>query len=96
MTELRCLISPESLIGNCFRAASPPAKNGFFSPENRFVQNTSRKSVHGFVGDPLQAGWPLRREDALIYRAGLLNKTGPVEVTLRDKLNNFAHLLTNV
>jgi hypothetical protein len=42
-------------------------------------------------GDPLQAGGTLRREDALVYRAGLLNKTGPVEVTLRDKLNNFAH-----
>jgi hypothetical protein len=39
-----------------------------------------------------QAGGGLfRREDALVYRAGFLNKTGPVEVTLRDKLNNFAH-----
>jgi hypothetical protein len=25
-----------------------------------------------------------------------LNKTGPVEVTFRDKLNNFAHLLTGI
>jgi len=25
-----------------------------------------------------------------------LNKTRPVEVTLRDKLNDFAHLLTKV
>ena len=47
-------------------------------------------------GDPLQAGGTLRREDALVYRAGLLNKTGPLEVTLRDKLNDFAHLLTKV
>jgi hypothetical protein len=47
-------------------------------------------------GNPLKAGGTLRREDALIYRAGLLNKTGPFEVTLRDKLNNFAHLLTKV
>src|SRR5260370_23233565 len=28
------------------------------------------------------------------YIAGFLNKTGPFEVPLRDKLNNFAHLLT--
>jgi len=47
-------------------------------------------------GVPLQTGGTLRRKDALVYRAGLLNKTGPVEVTLRDKLNNFAHLLTKV
>ncbi len=47
-------------------------------------------------GDPLQAGGTLAREDALVYRAGLLNKTRPLEVTLRDKLNNFAHLLTKV
>jgi hypothetical protein len=47
-------------------------------------------------GDPLQAGGTLGREDALVYRAGFLNKTRPVEVTLRDKLNDFAHLLTKV
>jgi hypothetical protein len=47
-------------------------------------------------GSPLQAGGILRREDALVYRAGFLNKTRPVEVTLRDKLNDFAHLLTKV
>jgi len=47
-------------------------------------------------GAPLQAGGTLRREDALVYRAGFLNKTRPVEVTLRDKLNDFAHLLTKV
>jgi hypothetical protein len=34
----------------------------------------------------------LRREYALIYRTGLLNKTGPFEVTLRDELNDFADL----
>jgi hypothetical protein len=42
----------------------------------------------------LAGGGRLRREDTLVYRAGLLNKTGPVEVTLRDKSNNFAHLLS--
>ena len=47
-------------------------------------------------GDPLQAVGPLGRKNALVYRAGLLNKTGPFEVPLRDKLNNFAHLLTKV
>ena len=36
----------------------------------------------------LAGGGRLRREDTLVYRAGLLNKTGPVEVTLRDKSNN--------
>jgi hypothetical protein len=59
--------------------------------EKLFRSEHVKKSVRG---DPLQAGGTLRREDALVYRAGLLNKTGPVEVTLRDKLNNFAHLLT--
>ena len=58
MTELRCLISAESLIGNCFRAASPPAKNGFFTAENCFVQNTQRKSVHGFVGTRCKPAGP--------------------------------------
>ena len=61
--------------------------------EKLFRSEHVKKSVRG---DPLQAGGTLRREDALVYRAGLLNKTGPVEVTLRDKLNNFAHLLTKV
>jgi hypothetical protein len=42
-------------------------------------------------GAPLQAGGTLGREDALVYRAGFLNKTRPVEVTLRDKLNDFTH-----
>jgi hypothetical protein len=60
---------------------------------NRAGAGTLKKSVRG---DPLQAGGTLRREDALVYRSGLLNKTGPVEVTLRDKLNNFAHLFTKV
>jgi hypothetical protein len=49
MTELRCLIGAESLIGNCFGAASRAAENGFFNGENCFVQNTLKKSVHGFV-----------------------------------------------
>ena len=55
------------------------------------------KGISSLVrGDALQAGGTLAREDALVYRAGLLNKTRPLEVTLRDKLNNFAHLLTKV
>jgi hypothetical protein len=37
----------------------------------------------------------LRREYALVYRTGLLNKTGlPVGVRLPGKLYDFAHLLT--
>jgi hypothetical protein len=45
----------------------------------------------GIERDPLLArGALLRREYALIYRAGLLNKSSPFEVTLRDQLNNFA------
>ena len=41
---------------------------------------------------PRQAGGALlRREYALIYRAGLLDKTVPFEVTLRYKSNNFSH-----
>ena len=55
------------------------------------------KDISSLVrGDALQASGTFAREDALVYRAGLLNKTGPLEVTLRDKLNNFAHLLTKV
>ena len=61
-----------------------------------FRSEHAKKISSRVRGDPLQAGGTLRREDALVYRAGLLNKTGPVEVTLRDKLNNFAHLLTKV
>ena len=33
-----------------------------------------------------------RREDAFIDRAGFSNETCPLEVSLRDKLNNFAHV----
>jgi len=40
----------------------------------------------------LQAGGGLRREDALVYRASLLNETNAFEITLRDKLNDFAHV----
>jgi hypothetical protein len=37
----------------------------------------------------------LRRENALVYRAGLLNETGcPVGGRFRDELYDFAHLLT--
>jgi len=57
-----------------------------------------RHERNQFTGSwgPAANGETLRRKDALVYRAGLLNKTGAVEVTLRDKLNNFAHLLTKV
>jgi hypothetical protein len=39
-----------------------------------------------------QAGGVLWREDALAYRAGLLNETNAFEITLGDKLNDFAHV----
>jgi hypothetical protein len=62
------------------------------------VSRTLRRythNIHSFLGAALQAGGSLlRREYALVYRARLLNKKGPVEVPLRDKLYNFAHLLT--
>jgi hypothetical protein len=61
-----------------------------FAPEHA-------KEISSWVrGDPLQAGGTLRREDAIVYRAGFSNKTRPVEVTLRYKLNDFTHLLTKV
>jgi len=54
------------------------------------------RPTRSFLGAPLQAGGSLlRREYALVYRARLLNKTGPVEVMLWDKLYDFAHLLSN-
>src|SRR5258708_2171812 len=40
----------------------------------------------------LQAGGGLRREDALVYRASLLNEKEAFGVTPRDKLNDFAHV----
>jgi hypothetical protein len=51
-------------------------------------------NVHSFLGAALQAGGDLlRREYALVYCAGLLNKTVPVEVALWDKSYDFAPLL---
>jgi hypothetical protein len=38
----------------------------------------------------LAGGW-LRREYALVYRAGLSNQPGPFEVSLRNESYNFAH-----
>jgi len=38
----------------------------------------------------------LRREYALVDRAGLLNKADPFEITLRDKLHNFTHSRSKV
>jgi hypothetical protein len=40
----------------------------------------------------LQAGGVLRREDALVYCASLSNETNAIEITLRDKLNDFTHM----
>src|ERR1700688_3649749 len=40
----------------------------------------------------LQAGAVLRREDALVYCASLSNETNAIEITLRDKLNDFTHM----
>jgi hypothetical protein len=40
----------------------------------------------------LQAGRVLRREDALVYCASLSNETNAIEITLRDKLNDFTHM----
>ena len=52
----------------------------------------SGQGIHSFLGAPLQAGGSLLgREYALIDRAGLLNETRAIEVTLRDELYNFAH-----
>jgi hypothetical protein len=39
----------------------------------------------------LAGGALLRREYALVDRAGGLNETGPFKLALRDELNNFAH-----
>jgi hypothetical protein len=70
-------------------------KNGLFGGE--IVAPEHAREISSRVGGaPLQAGGTLRGEDALVDRAGFLNKTRPVEVTLRDKLNDFAHLLTKV
>ncbi len=79
-----------------FQGSFAARQNGFFSAENLCRSEHVKEISSRVRGDPLQAGWTLRREDALVYRAGLLNKTGPLEVTLRDKLNDFAHLLTKV
>ena len=66
-------------------------------PENP-VAGTARRfspiGVRSILGAALLAGGDLCREYALVYRVGRLNKSGPFEVTLRDKLNNFAHLLS--
>jgi hypothetical protein len=72
-------------VGSC----APLARKLFLPEHTKEISSRVR-------GAALQAGGTLRREDALVYRAGFLNKTGPFEVTLRDKLNDFAHLLTKV
>ena len=51
--------------------------------------------VRSFPGAALlTSGALFRREYAFVDRASLLNKAGPFEVTLRDKLYNFTHLLS--
>jgi hypothetical protein len=40
----------------------------------------------------LLAGRISRREDAVVYRAGLPNQTGSLALRFRDKSNNFAHI----
>jgi hypothetical protein len=41
---------------------------------------------------PLLAEWISRREDAVIYRAGLSNQANPLALGLRDKSNYFTHI----
>jgi hypothetical protein len=40
----------------------------------------------------LLADWISRREDAVVYRAGLSNQTGSLALRFRDKSNDFAHI----
>ena len=62
------------------------------SAEKLFPPEHAKEISSRVRGDPLQAGGTLRREDALVYRASLSNKTNPFEITLQDKLNDFAHV----
>jgi hypothetical protein len=87
---------PGKLDWQLFQGGFAPRQKWLLQPGKPFRSGHVKEISSRVRGNPLKAGGPLRREDALIYRAGLLNKTGPVEVTLRDKLNNFAHLLTKV
>jgi len=65
-----------------------------FNPSCKLCSVATR-NIRSLLGSPVQADGSLfGREYALVYRARLLNKTSPVEVTLRDKLYNFAHLFT--
>src|SRR5216684_7326037 len=57
--------------------------------KDRFPREKSGRSI--VIFDWRDTG-DLRREYALVYRAGLLDKTGcPVGGRLRDKLHDFAH-----
>ncbi len=59
------------------------------------LQERAAGNIHLMLGTPLQTGrFLLRWKNALVNRARLLDKTGPVEFPLRDKPYNFAHLLT--
>jgi hypothetical protein len=40
----------------------------------------------------LLADWISRREDTVVYRAGLSNQAGSLALRLWDKSNNFAHI----
>src|SRR5229473_8414073 len=56
-----------------FQGSFAARQNGFFSAENLCRSEHVKEISSRVRGDPLQAGWTLRREDALVYRAGLLN-----------------------
>jgi hypothetical protein len=63
--------------------------------QNRSQSLHRRVSLLSFVMKTalgLQAGRVLLWEDPLIYRASLSNETNAFEITLRDKLNDFAHV----
>ena len=65
-----------------------------FNPSCKLCSVATR-NIRSLLGSPVQADGSLfGREYALVYRARLFDKTGAVEFTLRDKLDNFAHLLT--
>jgi hypothetical protein len=64
------------------------------SPPKHFLREY--KSGRRVVIPDWRGPGDLRREYALVYRAGLLNQTGrPVGVGLPDKLYDFAHLVTS-
>jgi hypothetical protein len=81
------------------RFASPRERNTFPHCEETGVHRNifrENKSARRIVIPDWRGTGDLGREYALVYRAGLLNKTGrPVGVGLPDKLYDFAHLVTS-